>query len=44
MYSAIMRRRKILVNRLTYLQRLVGEIFADFGFKSKDTKLERKYW
>ena len=46
-YSAIMRLGKILVNSFIYIivglsPRIDVEIFGDFGFKSKDTKLVRK--
>ena len=30
--------------RISLSARIGGEIFGDFGFKSKDTKLVRKYW
>ena len=30
--------------RIFLSPKIGGEIFGDFGFKSKDTKLVRKYW
>ena len=42
LHSAIMRQGKYWQIGLS--PRIGGELFCDFGFKSKDTKLVRKYW
>ena len=42
LYSAIMQQGNISANSLSPF--IGGEIFGEFGFKSYDTKLIRKYW